>query len=231
MPSWCGFGELFSVFRRLKLFLSTLGVILPRGLALELVRRHGAKLSELCDKTGCDTIELDQKSRTLHCRGNMQNIENVMQELERISRHLSGNKDVTLFTRNTECCSCFTDVTADSLRLENCGHIFCMECLSLQIRTYTESKRFPIGCAADSCEASISVCDILTICNRSSIALSKLVENSLNCHLGRNRHRVRPCPTRDCPMFYNVTSDPEEFTCPTCKKSLCSACHEVSNLS
>ena len=158
----------------------------------------------------------------------MQNIEIVMKELDSLSQHLACNKEVNLFTRNTECCSCFTDGTVDSLRLENCGHIFCMECLSLQIHTYTEAKSFPISCVAESCDASISVCDILTICNRSSIGLSKLVQSSLNYHLARNRHRIRPCPTTDCPMFYNVTVDPEEFTCPKCKKSLCSACHEVS---
>ena len=204
------------------------GTILPKGLALELIRRYGGKLTELCDKTSCNLLELDQKNRILHCRGSMHNVENVLQELESISQHLSGKKDIKLFTRSKECCSCFTDVTMDNLRLENCGHLFCLECLSLQIQTYTEAKRFPITCAADACDASISVCDILTICNRSSIPLSKLVESSLNCHLGRNRHRVRPCPNMDCPMFYNVTADPEEFTCSRCKKSLCSACHEVS---
>ncbi len=164
----------------------------------------------------------------LNCRGNAQNIDALLTELENCSQHLTGRKDVSFFTRDSECCSCFTTVSADCVRLENCGHVFCMECLAMQINTYSEAKRFPIGCAAEQCDASISVCDILTICNRSSIDLAKLIERSLNCHLSRNRHRVRPCPTTDCQMFYNVTADPEEFTCPKCKNSLCSACHEVS---
>ncbi len=215
-----------SLVRSLSLCTFFTGEMLPKGLALEVVRRHGVGL-ELATKTGCDSVELDTKCRTLNCKGNVPNIDALLREIEDCSQQLT-RRESSLFVRSSDCCSCFTEVTADSLRLENCGHLFCMECLALQIQTYMEAKRFPISCAAEACETCISVCDILTICNRNSIELARLIACSLNCHLARNRHRVRPCPTTDCPMFYNVTADPEEFICPKCKKALCSACHEVS---
>ncbi len=177
--------------------------------------------------SGCKNLELDRREKRITCVATLDNIELVLKELDNCCRAITGDEQLNLFGREIDCSSCFTPINGGNLRLENCGHLFCMDCLALQMTTYIEAKRFPIGCAADHCDTDISVCDIMTICNRSGIALSKLVEQSLNYHLARNKSRVKPCPTRDCPMFYNVTSDPEEFRCPKCKVTLCSACHEV----
>jgi ATP-dependent RNA helicase DHX8/PRP22 len=130
-----------------------------------------------------------------------------------------------------ECCVCFTIVKSpgDIFRLEYCGHVYCRECMSLQVALSALS--FPVECAADQCSKPFVWKDFLNLSRRIvGFDLRSFVANSLRSHAATNPNLVRYCPTPDCPIVYTVSHDNvmgERFFCANCGASTCTKCHDT----
>ena len=124
----------------------------------------------------------------------------------------------------SQCCACFVPVKSDeSYSLQQCGHVYCMECIKLQIKCALQTSTFPINCA--ECNTPVSCMDIKILCGRYQldIEVQKLNSASLNIFIGAHKH-YRHCPNYNCKGFIDTTI---KYRCILCHSKICSDCLEV----
>lgn len=138
-----------------------------------------------------------------------------------------GTEDVesTLVPPDTVCPVCLDHPEA-CIRLE-CGHFYCYTCLKHFLVTGITDKNPVLTCM--ECVTPIPVNTLRKILPRSE--LEDLFESAFNTHVRTNPENFKFCGTPHCTRLYQLSpkesQDPLAFHCPSCLRSVCSACQGV----
>lgn len=126
---------------------------------------------------------------------------------------------------DTTCPVCL-DYPEACIRLE-CGHFYCYACLKHFLTTGITDKNPVLTCM--ECVTPIPVNTLRKILPRSE--LEDLFELAFNTHVRTNPEKFKFCGTPHCTRLYQLSpkdlADPPAFHCPSCLRSVCSACQSV----
>ena len=126
---------------------------------------------------------------------------------------------------DTTCPVCL-DYPEASIRLE-CGAFYCYPCLKHFLITGITDKNPVLACV--ECLMPIPVNILRKILPRSD--LEDLFELVFNTHVRTNPEKFKFCGTPHCTRLYMLTPkdsvNPPAFHCPSCLRSVCSACQGV----
>ena len=108
-----------------------------------------------------------------------------------------------------------------------CGHLYCFPCLKHFLTTGITDKNPILACM--ECLTPIPVNTLRKILPRSE--LEDLLELAFNTHVRTNPEKFKFCGTPHCTRLYQLapkdSEDPPAFHCPSCLRSICSACQGV----
>lgn len=204
----------------------------PPGLMKHLLRKFDPGLKQLESKVGVTSIHLNPSRQVITLFASENGFDEVSALIEHYSEYLKSAIPVAEQRQHRhyeiECCVCFTVIksSGDIFRLEHCGHMYCRECISLQIAPSALS--FPVECAADQCSQPFVWKDFVNLSQRIGLDLHTFLAASLRSHAAANPNLVRYCPTPDCPVVYAVSHDIEKnFFCAHCGTSTCTKCHDT----
>jgi len=123
-------------------------------------------------------------------------------------------------------CPVCLDYPEASVRLE-CGHFYCYTCLKHFLTTGITDKNPVLACM--ECLTPIPVTTLRKILPHSE--LEDLFELAFNTHIRVNPEKFKFCMTPHCTRLYQLTpkdsEDPPAFHCPSCLRSVCSACQGI----
>ena len=126
---------------------------------------------------------------------------------------------------DTACPVCL-DYPETRIRLE-CGHFYCYPCLKHFLTTGITDKNPTLTCM--ECATPIPVNTLRKVLPRSE--LEDLFELAFNTHIRTNPEKYKFCATPHCTRLYQLhpkdSKDPPAFHCPSCLRSVCSACQSV----
>ena len=126
---------------------------------------------------------------------------------------------------DTVCPVCL-DTPEACVRLE-CGHFYCYPCLKHFLTTGITDKNPVLACI--KCLTPIPVNTLRKILPRSD--LEDLFELAFNTHVRINPEKFKFCGTPRCTRLYHIapkdSEDPPAFHCPSCLRSICSACQGI----
>lgn len=134
----------------------------------------------------------------------------------------------SLTTGISECCVCFESHSSKRrktffYRLELCGHVYCKECVQLQLEP--TSIEFPVTCAADQCNEQLVWRDFDNLFKDEVKKLRDITSASLKSYIAKNSDKVHNCITPDCEMMYVSSSEGKRFVCIKCGANICTKCH------
>ena len=126
---------------------------------------------------------------------------------------------------NNECCVCYQthDSNKTFYRLEICGHVYCRECIEMQLAPTTISV--PIMCVADQCEEKLVWKDFENLFRSKVVRRLQVKAAAVKAYVAAHPNTYRACSTPDCSMIYFVTEDGKRFTCSQCGAHYCTKCH------
>lgn len=108
-----------------------------------------------------------------------------------------------------------------------CGHFYCYPCLKHFLVTGITDKNPILACM--ECLTPIPINTLRKILPRSD--LEDLFELVFNTHVRTNPEKYKFCGTPHCTRLYLLSAkdsvDPPAFHCPSCLRSVCSACQSV----
>ena len=207
----------------------------PPGLMKYLLSKFDPGLKQLENKVGVASVRLNPSRQVLTLFASENGFDEVSDLIDDCTKDLKSASPVEEKHQHhhdkIECCVCFTIVKSpgDIFRLEYCGHVYCRECMSLQVAPSALS--FPVECAAEQCSKPFVWKDFLNLSQRMiGFNLQSFVASSLRSHAAANPNLVRYCPTPDCPVVYTVSHDDdtgEHFFCVHCGASTCTKCHDT----
>ena len=123
-------------------------------------------------------------------------------------------------------CPVCLDYPEACIRLE-CGHSYCYACLKHFLTTGITDKDPVLTCM--ECVTPIPVNILRKILPRSD--LEDLFELAFSTHVRTNPEKFKFCGTPHCTRLYQLSSkdsvDPPAFHCPSCLRSVCSACQSI----
>ena len=198
------------------------------GLMKFVVSQFRTDLSKLLEREGISGATLDARRHILTLYSTPEALKSVQELLESFcpSRH-SLDPTMLLEEEDNTCCACCCPVeeVGEQYRLEYCGHLYCLDCVTLQLSP--TAVTFPILCAAENCEQPFVWHDFESLFKRSTYKLEGLVKSSLQSYVIANREKVRPCPTPNCEMVYRVSTaeNGRPFLCSHCGVRTCTRCH------
>ena len=125
----------------------------------------------------------------------------------------------------SDCCICFEphDSEKNFFRLECCGHIYCKDCIELQLASV--SITFPVTCASNDCGEKFVWKDFENLFKRKLAKLQDIKSSALRAFVVLNSQVYHHCSTPDCDMVYLITADGSRFVCGQCGANICSHCH------
>lgn len=167
-------------------------------------------------------ITADHPSPVLTVRGGGDEVAHMLQWL-----HNESAEDAESFVVPPDAtCPVCLDHPEARISLE-CGHIYCYPCLRHFLITGITDKNPILACI--ECLAPISVNTLQRILPRSD--LEDLFELVFNTHVRTNPEKYKFCGTPHCTRLYMLSpkdsADPPAFHCPSCLRSVCSACQSV----
>ena len=131
----------------------------------------------------------------------------------------------TTIPPDTMCPVCL-DYPEASIRLE-CDHFYCYACLKHFLTTGITDKNPVLACM--ECPTPIPLGTLRKILPHSE--LEDLFELAFNTHVRINPEKFKFCGTPHCTRLYQLapkdSQDPPAFHCPSCLRSICSACQGI----
>ena len=125
------------------------------------------------------------------------------------------------------CCVCFklhnSERQRTSFRLEYCGHVYCKECIELQL--HSTSVTFPIVCAAENCREQLVWKDFKNLFHDKKERLREIISASLKSYVAANKTMTHNCITPGCEMIYLNSESSLKFVCGHCNAEVCTHCH------
>ena len=201
----------------------------PPGLMKHLISQFGPGLQQLEEREGVTTIRLDPRRQLVTMFGTQGVYDFLVDKIDEFIKSIDPNLLSSVHHHTSdeiECCVCFVVISNPSeiFRLEFCGHTYCIDCIKTQVAPST--VEFPVLCAADGCSESIVWRDLYSLSELTGFSIRHMVNASVRSYVAANQDKVRNCPTPDCSMIYNVTTDGKCFFCQLCGAIVCTTCHE-----
>ena len=197
----------------------------PPGLMKKFVHTFGVDLLNLLQMKGMREASLNPKRQEVTLLCTKEAFTNLGRQIDYWCEELSTNPPHRR-DENPDCCVCFTPVedAMEIYMLVYCGHVYCMECIKLQISPNTAT--FPLTCATEDCEKELVWQDFLNLEQKANIKKEHIMASSLRSYLERNPNKVRNCPTPNCKMVYVIDlEEGRRFFCSHCGVSTCTKCH------
>ena len=113
----------------------------PHGLVSAMLKEFGVDLKSLYDKEGVHEVKFLVLQRKLRIIASPEGLQRVQKMLENLAEQLPAPEVNNV--GETECCPVCLSPPVDGKRLEYCGHIYCLPCLTLQIL----SSSWPLLCS------------------------------------------------------------------------------------
>ena len=182
--------------------------------------------------TGMTDVYIDLQSSAIKYTGS----ETATDELQSLLKQklleyqqmiaIPPNTDVTY---RVECISCFMPVVNSLYHsLHRCGHLYCHECLLLLLEVASQSKSFPLTCAAEECNSRISWLDVEDIYYGDQSGQEQLINASLANFVVTKPSEGFFCHQADCSglllrsrVDINTT---KKTNCANCHTSYCIVC-------
>ena len=136
-----------------------------------------------------------------------------------------------------ECPVCLDTIPwTDGLRLQNCHHWCCKECLKGYLRSKLSDKVAELTCPEPHCRTPLQNNDIQSLgaaqlWNKyADLATQTFLERAA----GQNNNGIRRCPAERCNFMFQfepdwVNGNGKLFICPECNNSFCLNCPVVNN--
>ena len=198
---------------------------MPPGVMKYLVSQYGHGLQGLEGRDGVKSASLNPQRQILTIFGTSGAHHSILKLVEEYSKTVNANPHaVQLNPDEIECCVCFTATSnhLSIIRLESCGHAYCLECITLQVSPST--LVVPVECA--ECSMPFVLKDFKKLCQRNVFKIPDLILVSVRSYVASNPQIVHVCPTLDCDMVYNISKDGQSYFCSQCGVTTCTKCHE-----
>lgn len=126
-----------------------------------------------------------------------------------------------------DCCVCFESHHSEKnfYRLECCGHVYCKDCIELQLASTTID--FPVTCASDNCGEKFVWKDFDNLFKRKVAKLQDIKSAALKHFVTSNSKVYHHCITPDCDMVYLISASGMRFVCGQCGANICTHCHKI----
>ncbi len=201
------------------------------GLMKHLVQTYGANFEKLTNEVkGIQAVKLDSKLHVLtifSTESEHLNFKQLLSKYEgsKFSAQNQSSVSTSGSHEDNECCVCFEthDSNKTFYRLEVCGHVYCRECVEMQLAP--NSITFPIKCAADQCEECFVWKDFENLFKSKVIKLRDLKSAALKEFVSTHPNKYHNCLTPDCGMVYAISEDGTRFVCSQCGAHICTGCH------
>ena len=196
----------------------------PPGLMKKVVAKFGLDLEQLTQRDGISGASLNVHKHILSVSATPEAYKCLQEEINAI--HLAaGGSCVKSEVQFPDCCACYTEVDCEQnlFRLEFCGHVYCVECIKIQVTSPTAT--FPLVCAAEQCSQPFVVQDFTALCRRVNYSMQQLAEASLKNFVYANPDKIKNCLTPDCKMVYMISDEGTKFLCSLCGVTICTKCH------
>ncbi|XP_013383426.1 ATP-dependent RNA helicase DEAH12, chloroplastic-like [Lingula anatina] len=192
----------------------------PPGVMKALMQTYGLDLQRLTQETGATHLKLDLRHHTLCFQGTDDAFNKLEQAVQACIDGLPNKP--TVKENSIDCVVCFCPIDDSVFRIECCGHPYCQECITNQIRVAIEEKNFPITCAQEGCEELI---EWRTLNKLTTEPMKRaLVASSTMAFVSKAPEAYTYCGTPDCPMVYQITENGKPFTCCNCQVTTCTTC-------
>ncbi|CAJ0602619.1 unnamed protein product [Cylicocyclus nassatus] len=163
------------------------------------------RLREICG--GADLEFVDNVG--IQFSGTLEQYELLTNYLEEVDERLVRSSSTTNVSSKPTCPVCLSPVSNAFYSLE-CGHYYCLKCITFQVSTMIRNRQLPIRCVYDDCEKPVAVSDLKELILGeerlpwlSVEKLRPLIDCSLDCIIRKHSHLKR-CPTPDCFGFFDV---------------------------
>ena len=201
----------------------------PPGLMKFVVSQFGTDLSTLLEREGVSDATLDARRHILTLYCTEESLKSVQELLDNFSPK-TRSQNTAMQSPDEEditCCVCYCPVeeVAEQCRLEYCGHLYCLDCVQVQISP--NAVTFPITCAAEDCGQPFVWHDFESLFKRTKYRLESLLKSSLQSYVLAHQKEVKSCPTPNCDMIYKVSTaeNGRPFLCSHCGVRICTKCH------
>ncbi|KAJ7084647.1 hypothetical protein B0H15DRAFT_910927 [Mycena belliarum] len=192
------------------------------------------QLRRLQDTLGATSLVIDVVARTLTVHGEDSNVRLVRAELAALESGNPPDVDPIQVSTDAMCPVCFCSID-DLVRLEDCGHMYCRDCLQHYLRPASQDSGFtPRKCLAEvpfpekptstiACGRGIAYSTIRSLLTSAEEDL--LLRASFLAHVNEHPTDLRYCPSPDCEMVYRPSGMGAAFQCPSCIIQICPACN------
>ena len=183
--------------------------------------------------TGVTDLFIDLQASTIKYRGSTASaalLQSMLgDKLSETQYKMSTPSETEVGLFRLECVSCFMPVMHSLYHsLRQCGHLYCRECLLIQMEVTAQSRSFPLTCAADQCNALFSWRDVEDVYCGDSSGQEKLVDAALEKHLINKPSEGFFCLQPDCPgLLLRCLVDiktTKKTSCAKCDTSYCILC-------
>ena len=193
----------------------------PPGLLRAIVKKFGVDMEKLRKQNDLKKLKLNLQRHSFEIRGPEDCISNFHKAIDVIMMEISEGNIPEKQCSSPICSLCFCPVEGKVKRLQECGHGYCMECLTGLIQSSIQYQNFPITCAHENCGSLILLKDLKIILKDD---LKELVQSSVGSYVKKHPDEVKPCVTPDCEVVFHTTQLPGEFVCPQCHVQTCTKC-------
>ena len=196
----------------------------PPGLMKLVVAKFGLNLEQLVQKDGISGASLNIHKHILSVSATPEAYKSLQEEIDSL-QSAGGDGCAQRKQCFPDCCVCYTEIDCENnlFRLECCGHVYCAECVQIQVTSPTAT--FPLVCAAEQCSQLFVIQDVTALCRRINYSIQQLAEASLRSFVYANPDKIKNCLTPDCKMVYVTSEEGTKFLCSLCGVAICTKCH------
>ncbi|KAF9529017.1 hypothetical protein CPB83DRAFT_906496 [Crepidotus variabilis] len=144
--------------------------------------------------------------------------------LQRLLEESRAISDISVGGEGDLCPVCYTEPTSPEQL--GCGHTFCAGCLQHFLNSAGETKTFPLLCTGSEAKCGTPISLPFMRRFMSAHAFEHLVDVAFTCYLERHPQELKYCTTPDCKQVYRRQQPPQNIHCPSCFKTICSACDD-----
>ena len=196
----------------------------------QLLMQYGVKVGKLVEELeGITAAKLDSRKHilTLFCTdvahvSFLKYLDSFKGNGNNAQQAVAQGMDSSL---TINCCVCYElqDSEKNFYRLEYCGHVYCKDCIEMQLASTTIT--FPVTCASDNCGEKFVWKDFENLFKHKVSTLQDIKSSALKHFVTLNSKVYHHCNTPDCDMVYLISANGTRFVCGQCGANICTHCH------